>query len=271
MKKILLSVVVSSSLLMAADVAVDQEKLAADIAAAKAQKSAAEAKLAALEAKLPQNQDIMTHLKVGYMTTSGNTDTETFSAEGTVKKEWGNNNLKLSFDGQYGNADSVLTKSKYFVGLDYGYKFTKTFSFTYIIGYKNDRFSSYNYQAYTGPGAKYEAYKSESQALNLEGSILVSQDEYQITETSDTYSSYQAKVTYELQVMSNLKFNQDLAYRSSFEDSENYFAYSKSALTSKISDILSAGISYTIDYANLVAPGVEQQDNTLAAFISVDY
>ncbi len=274
MEKITLSLVLASSLMMAVDVAVDQTKLATDITAAKAEKSAAEEKLKALEAQLPQNQDIITHMQLGYIKTDGNTKTETFSLDGSFKKAWGNNSGSIIFDGQYGNADGAETKNKYFVELQYAYLFTDTLSFTYLVGYKNDKFSSYNYQAYTGPGMKWATYKSDRQKLDLEASLLYSQDVLQSViapaDDTNTYSSYQAKLAYELNIFENLKFKQGLSYRSSFEDANNYFIFSNSSLSSKISDVFSAGMSYKIDYTN-IAPGKEKQDNTLAAFISLDY
>ncbi len=280
MVKITLSLLLISSLMMAAEVAVDQTKLAADITVAKAQKSEAEAKLKALEAQLPpvpQNQDIMTHMQLGYIKTDGNTNTETFSLDGSFKKAWGKSSGSIIFDSQYGNAEGVETKSKYFVELEYAYLFADTLSFTYLIGYKNDKFSSYNYQAYTGPGLRWATYKSQKQQFNLEGNILYSQDELQSknvvapNDATDTYASYQAKLTYELKVLENLTFNQDLSYRASFEEANRYFVYSKSSLTSKLSDIFSAGINYKIDYTNEVPAGIVQRDNTLTAFISLDY
>ena len=275
MKKITLSLLLTSSLMMAADVAVDQVKLAADIEVAKAEKTAVEAKLKALKAQLAQNQEIMTHMQLGYIKTDGNTNTETFSLDGLFKKAWGKNSASIIFDGQYGNADGVETKNKYFTELEYAYLFTDTLSFTYLLGYKNDKFSSYNYQAYTGPGLKWVSYKSDRQKLDLEGSILYSQDELQVAvapnDATITYGAYQAKLAYELQILKNLKFNQGLSYRSSFEKVDNYFIFSKSELSSKISDIFSAGISYKIDYANIVASGTKRRDNTLGAFISLDY
>jgi len=275
MKKIVLSMTLATSLMMAAEV--DQTKLAADIAAAKAEKSTAEAKLKALEAQLPQNQEIITHVRLGYIKTDGNANTETFALDGSFKKAWGKNSGLIIFDSQYGEAESVENKNKYFVEMQYAYAFTNKLSFTYVLGYKNDKFSSYDYQAYTGPGAKYYAYSSDIQKLNFEGSILYSQDRLQDKnvvapdDATTTYGSYQAKLAYELQILSNLKFNQDLSYRGSFEDSANYFIFSTSALSSKISDIFSAGVSYKIDYTNTVAAGIKQRDNTLSAFLSLDY
>ena len=273
MKKIALSLMAFSTLALAS-ATVDQQ-LTADIAVAKEEKVAAEAKLKALQAKLPQNQDIMSHIKFGYIQTDGNTDTQSFSLDGTIEKAWGDNSAKFVFDAQYGKADEVLNKKKYFTELQYGYLFTSTLSFTYVVGYKYDFFSSYDYQAYTGPGLKWATYKSDRQKLDLEGAVLYSQDKFaNVTPPEDelnTYSSYLAKLAYKLQILENLKFNQDLSYRSAFEDSDNYFIFSESKLSSKISDIFSAGVSYKIDYTNQVAAGIEQRDNTLSAFLSLDY
>jgi len=284
MKKITLSLVLTSSLMLATEV--DQKKLLADIATAKAKKSAIEAKIKALEAQLPQNEEIVTHVRLGYIKTDGNTNTETFALDGSFKKAWGKNSGSVIFDVQYGNADVIdasgavrneETKNRYFTELQYAYLFSKTLSFTYTLGYKNDKFSSFNYQAYTGPGLKWAAYRSSLQKLDLQGSILYSQDELQSQNilpsenATKRYSSFQTKLAYEFQILSNLKFNQDLSYRGSFEDANNYFIFSTSALSSKISEIFSAGISYKVDYTNKVAIGIQQRDNTLAAFLSLDY
>ncbi len=271
MHKITLSLLLASSLVMAAEVAKDQVKLAADIEIAKAEKSAAEKKLKALQAQLPQDQTIKTHVQLGYIKTNGNTKTETFSLDGSFKKAWGKNSGSIIFDGQYGNADGSITKNKYSTEMQYAYLFTNTLSFTYLVGYKNDEFSAYNYQSYTGPGIKWATYKSDKQKLDLEASVLYSQDLFKSTNNTNRYSAYSAELSYELKVLENLKFNQGLSYRSSFENSNNYFVFSKSELSSKISNIFSAGISYKIDYANVVTTGIKRQDNTLEAFISLDY
>lgn len=271
-KTVLLSSFFATSLLFGYEV---DTQLAAEIAAAKAEKAAAEDKLKALEAKLPQNQDIMTYAKFGYIKTDGNTNTEVASIDGIIKKAWGKNSVKFIFDAQYGKADSIVNKKKYLTELQYAYLFTETLSFTYMIGYKKDYFSSYDYQVYTGPGAKWKAYSSDRQKLNLEGSILFSQDKLRnVTPPEDdknTYSSYLVKLAYQLKIIENLTFNQDISYRSAIEDSNNYFILSESKLSSKISDIFAVGISYKIDYTNKVSPGIKQRDNTLSAFLSVDY
>jgi len=245
MKKIVLTSLIASSLLLAADA--------------------------------KQNQDIMTHAKVGYTQTDGNTNTKDFTLEGKLTKEWDVNSLALTLDAQYGKLESDTTKEKYFAELEYGYKFTSSLTFSVVLGYKDDKFSSYNYQSYVGPGLKYNAIKSDLQTLDVEASLLYSKDELQAAYVAatpdfvDSYGSYKAKLTYELQVLENLKFNQEASYRASFDDSENYFVFSKSELSTKLSDVFSAGVSYKVDYTNLVVAGIEKTDTTLTAFLSLDY
>lgn len=280
LKKILLSSILASGLLLATEPT--DPKLVADITAAKAQKAAADAKLKALEAKLPQNQDIMTNLKLGYMKTDGNSKTETFTLDGKAKKEFGTQYLSLVLNAQYANADvtvnnnvttNQLTTNKYFAELGYGYGVTDALSITAVLGYKNDKFSSYDYQTYFGPGAKYKTYKSARQELNLAASLLYSHDKEQVAtpDFTEDYASYKANLTYELQILDNLKFNQEASYRASFDDSDNYFVFSNSELSNKISDIFSAGVGYKADYTNLVASDLEKLDTTFTAFLSVDY
>ena len=68
-----------------------------------------------------------------------------------------------------------------------------------------------------------------------------------------------------------LKFNQDLYYRAAFDDAQKYFVFSNSALSSKISDMFSAGVSYKVDYTNTVLADVVRHDNTFSAFLSADF
>jgi len=275
MKKIVLSTLLLSTLALtaSAEVAKDQVKLKADIEAAKAEKSKAEASLKALQAQLPPNEQVMTTIRLGYISTTGNTETETFSLYADAKKAWNKHNVSLVLDGQYGSTDSTETVNKVFVEGNYGYSFIASLSMTAVAGYKNDKFSSYNYQSYAGPGLKWLTYKSTIQELSLEGSILYAKDDAKAANTGleESYGAYRAKLLYSLNILDNLKFEQEASFKGSFDESDNYFIFSRSALSSKISDMFSAGVSYKVDYANLVLAGIKQQDNTLEAFLSIDY
>jgi len=266
MKKIILSAVVASSLVMAN------------------------------EPDLKKDDMLVTHTELGYIKTDGNTETQTFNLEAKVKKGWERHIFNFTFDGQYADDKGIETKNKYFVELEYDYEVTDRFAWDYLVGYKSDKFSSYDSQFYTGPGAKYKAIVSKEHNLHVEGNILYSSDEISdikkdstgniieypydsgtidpaqtIPGETDTYGAYRLKGTYDWQMLENLKFEQELSYRGSFEDSEKYFIYSKTAFSSKISDIFSAGISYKVDYVNDPGADKDKKDTTITANLIIDY
>jgi len=254
--------------------------------------------LATASLLLAQNENpLVTHTELGYIKTDGNTETETFNLDFKADKSWSAHNVALLVDAQYATNDSIETKNRVTAELNYGYAFAKNFAFDYLIGYKDDKFSGFTYRFYTGPGMKYKALESETQTLDFEANILYAEDKtdsinytatgdqinypnpdglladpaQRVASTTDSYTSYRLKMVYETQILENLKFLQNASYRSSFEDAKNYVVFSKTALTSKLTDILSAGLSYKIDYTNLAALGKDRTDTTFTFNLIIDY
>ena len=247
-----------------------------------------------MAADVTKESALVTHTELGYIQTDGNTETKTFNLDAKATKNWQKHVFGFVFDGQYADDSGIETKNKFLTELTYDYEFTDRFAFTYLVGYKSDKFSSFDYQAYTGPGAKYKTIVSKNHNLSLEGNILYSIDEISDVEydalgevinypnpnntpvasvvlgDSDTYGSYRLKGVYGWQMLENLKFDQEVSYRSSFEDADKYFAFSKTALSSKINSMFSAGISYKIDYVN-EAGDKDNTDTTLTLNLIMDY
>ncbi len=216
----------------------------------------------------------VSHAELGYVNTSGNTNTETFGFDGNIKKSWGNHSAHLKADASYGKDGDTTTKKKAFGEISYDYALTERLAFDYVLGYKYDAFSGFEYQAYTGPGLKYMAIKEESQTLDLIASLLYSMDsiEHVGANVSDDYASYKLEAEYMYAFNKSVKFTQDLSYRAAFEDSEKYFVFSKTALITKVSDILSAGVSYKVDYTNEANfLGKEYSDKTFLIALIFDY
>ncbi len=256
MKKIILSSMILSSLLLAEDSVIGLD--------------------------LEADNNLKANANFGYISTTGNTETTTYALDGKVKKGFSKHIFELTLDGQYASQTDLNTDvesetvNKYFAELEYNYEFTNRFAFGYILGIKQDTFSSYTYQSYTGPGAKYKAIVDEIHNLTVEGNLLYARDKFKdFIPTKDTaidsYASVRVKGLYEWQMLENLKFSQEASYRTDISDTDKYFVFSKTALTSKLSDMFSAGLSYKIDYINIIEPGKEHSDNTLTATLGVDY
>jgi len=242
-----------------------------------------------------KKNELITHTEFGYVNTQGNTETTTLSLDTKISKAFDKHIFDLMFDGQYATDGNIETKNKYLSELTYDYQFTQKFALNYMVGFRQDMFSGYEYQSYTGPGIKYKAIKTKEHDLKIEGNLLYSQDKIEDTNydatgaliaypnpnnlskastvkgKTRTYSAYRVKAVYAWQILENLKFSQELSYRSKLEDAENYFVFSKTAFVNKISNIFSAGVNYKIDYVNLAAADKEQTDRTFTANLIIDF
>ncbi len=293
MKKIVLSALIASSLLMAEEV--DQEQLKIDIATAKEEASKAQGKVEELEAQLPANEDFITHVELGFIKTEGNTVTTSFNLDFDLKKNWGRHSLTYNFDGQYAEDKHKETKNKFFSETEYNYQLTDDLYAVYMHGYKQDKFSGFNSQTYTGAGLKYYLIKTSTQTFDLEGELLYAEDDIEDVEYNsageiieypnaddeavasitsgeiDDYVAYRIKGVYSWQMLENLKFEQEATYRAEIDKAEKYFVFSQTAFSSKISDIFSAGISYKVDYTNTPPNEKERTDTTLSMNLILDY
>lgn len=254
---------------------------------------AAEAKK---EKKAPAVTAFMTHTELSYVQTQGNTNTNAFSLDFNGKQKIHNHSIKLDIDALYGDEESVENKNSLISELNYDYQFAKHFTINYLVGYKNDKFSGFDYQLYTGPGAKYIAIDNKKRKLDFQLNVLYSVDDtmdkyYDPTSGDEIkypypdgttgankvdgdareYTGYVAKLNYNCNILEGLKFVQELSYRGDFEEQENYFVFSKTAFESKISDLFSMGISYKVDYVNVPPAGNEYSDRTFMTSLIIDY
>ncbi|PHR59046.1 MAG: hypothetical protein COA44_02540 [Arcobacter sp.] len=316
LKKSLLIITLLSLSLMAvelseAEIAAKQEKLV------KAEKQAAEAKieLKAAQDKLAAAQKIIkkkeialplneggkvvhsNHTELSYVKTTGNTDTTTGSIDFMQKAQWGVNTLKLDFDYLYGEEDKVENNNKLETMLNYDLGLNKYIALNYLVGYKDDKFSGFEYQFFTGPGIKYILIQNDVHNLETQVNIVYSKDvemdkffdvagdeiKYPYADPAkdplghkedgkiNEYGAFFTKADYTWKITDNFKFIQMLSYRVDLEDSDIYFVNSKSALESKISDIFSMGVNYKITYVNAPPEGNRHTDKVFSVSLIMDF
>jgi putative salt-induced outer membrane protein len=214
---------------------------------------------------------LKTHSELSFVNASGNSDNTSFAFELKADKNYGKHEFRGEAYAYYSEETDVETKNKWLLELNYDYMISQKFSFNYLIGYKQDKFSGFDSQFYTGPGLGYKAMETPVHKLSIQGNLLYSIDDVEGSDDTDDYIGYGAGFNYEWQILETMKFKQDLKYRSSFDDHSNYFMTSKSAVETKISDIFSMGFSYAIDYAHLPAETKESTDRTVMASLIIDY
>ncbi|MCJ7764563.1 MAG: DUF481 domain-containing protein [Thiovulaceae bacterium] len=225
---------------------------------------------------------LKTHAELGYTNTAGNTESQDLA--GNLKMDYTlfSNGLRFvgnvlySANKNFDTNETAATKSRWDAELNYDYNFNKRWAFNYLAGGKGDKFSTYVYQAYTGPGAIWKAVKSDWNDLKLQANLLWSWDKYRDETLTDKnpnqYASWQVSLDYTYKISETSRFIQYLMYRSEFADTANYFAKSKTAVESKINGYLSLGVSYTVDYTNDKADNIRSySDRVLLAALIADF
>jgi putative salt-induced outer membrane protein YdiY len=224
------------------------------------------------------------HTELSYANTAGNTESQDLAGNLQLNYPFLANevrfvgNVLYSTNKNFDTNETAATKNRWDAEANYDYNFNKTIAFNYIAGGKGNKFSTYVYQAYTGPGAIWTALKNESNNLKFQGNIMWAWDEYRqpykagSEDTMHSYAAYQFSMEYVLKLTETSKFTQYFMYRSEFADTTNYFGKSKTALESKISDVFSMGMSYTVDYTNNTAADVRSKtDRVFLASIIADF
>lgn len=212
----------------------------------------------------------MTHTELSYINTSGNTNASSFALEFKGKKQYARYALRADLFANYAEDNGIESKNQWGTELNYDRELTKRLALNYLVGYKDDQFSGFDYQFYTGPGLVHKTIVSDHHNLTTQGNILYAVDAIETGEKHE-YAGFKAGLNYEWKIQDNLKFLEDASIRMDLSDLNNYFLYSKTALQSKINSSLSMGVSYKVDYTNEPVAGKTATDKTLMVSLIIDY
>ena len=214
--------------------------------------------------------DFKTHTEFSYIQTKGNTDTKSLGLDFKGQKEVDLHRFMLDAEAFYAENDGEETKNYFLIEGNYFYKLTDRTEFNYLIGYRDDKFSGYDYQFYTGPGIYHKLFEDAKQTLFVGANLLYSIDEYENGDSED-YFSGRADLDYEYRFNENVKFVEEADYRVRFDDTDTWFFNSKSSLYSKLSDALSLGLSYKINYQNNPPADKKKTDTAVLVSLVVDW
>jgi putative salt-induced outer membrane protein len=221
-------------------------------------------------AAMAEETPIITHSEFSYINTKGNTNTTSLAFEGSAKKQWETHIFRLNANIYKSTDNGKTSKNKWLSEFNYDYQICPRISINYLMGYKEDRFSGFEYQFYTGPGMGVKAIDATDHKLNLQTNLLYGEDKPENL-PGDDYVSTKLGVDYRWQIFDNLKFIQEATYRINLEETEQNFFYSKTAIENKINSTLSMGVSYKIDYVNSPPPPSVKTDRMFLVSLIIDY
>ncbi len=206
--------------------------------------------------------------ELGFVKTTGNTETETFVLKARVinnRDKW-----KHTVRGEAlrnAEGDDIVTAERYFFSGKSQYTFRNRSYVFGLVTYDDDRFSGFDYVVTGILGYGRVVMERETLKLNLEVGAGGRQSEPEIGDTNNEAVGRIAG-DFEWKISKSAIFTQEL---SSDIGEDKTISRSLSALSTKINSYLSSRIAYQIRHTSRVPPGVEKKDTELTFTLVAKY
>jgi putative salt-induced outer membrane protein len=220
-----------------------------------------------------QENKIKTRTELSFVQTSGNTNTQTFSVKLEAKKEDIKNRYFSTAKALYAKEDGRETSNQSSIDGRWERVLSERLFGLLTSGFSMDKFSGYEYRLYAGPGLGYDLIKTDQHVLQSLLSLIYSYDEFSVGDVrSNSYLTGKLTLKYEWKILENLKLKEKLDYSVSFKDTNNFFIDSATAVETKINSSLSLGVSYVVNYQNLLpSPEIKHTDTTFLTTLIIDF
>ena len=206
--------------------------------------------------------------ELGFVKTSGNTETETFVLKARVintRDKW-----KHTVRGEAlrnAEGDDIVTAERYFLSGKSQYTFRSRSYVFGLVTYDDDRFSGFDYILTGTLGYGRVVMDRENLTLNLEVGVGGRQSEPEIGET-DNEAVGRAAADFAWKISKSATFTQEL---STDAGEDKTISRSLTALSTKINSYLSSRIAYQVRHTSEVPPGIEKKDTELTFTLVAKY
>jgi putative salt-induced outer membrane protein len=199
--------------------------------------------------------------ELGYVNTSGNTNTETLVFKADTAYEIEKWKHQAHFETLKTTTDDVTTADRLLLTAQSDYKFTPRDYFFGNVSYEDDKFSGFEYQAKLNIGYGRKVLMLEKHKLDVE--IGPGYRNFKVDNASSSEDEYHARLAgkYKWLISSYSEFKQDLFAEFGEEQTE---WKSVTALKSNINKTLAMKVSYTVKYLDVVPAGNQNYDRETA-------
>lgn len=204
---------------------------------------------------------------IGYVKTTGNTDTESLKGDIKAVKEHDKWRHNIKIEGLNTSDSGVTTAERYFVSGKSDYRFSK-FNYWYVTAaYDDDHFSGYDYRLSESIGYGRRLLERASLTIDTEIGPGARQSK---TDAGEHEDEFLLRLAGNLlwKVSEHSDFSEDL---SSEIGEDNTISKSVTALSANINSNLAMKLSYMIKHTSTVPPGIDKTDTETVVTIVYKY
>lgn len=198
--------------------------------------------------------------ELGFLSTSGNTDSENLNAKLGFSKEKGVWKHTVSIESIKNTTDDVTSADSQVFNEKTNYKFgEKAYAFG-KLRYEDDEFSGFEYQASISFGVGSQFVNTEKHTLDASIGLGYRSIKDSLTQESLEDGIVSGEAVYEYRFSKTARFGEAISFESG---DENTHSESETSLKSKINGNLSSKISYLVKHNSDVPVGTEKTDKYL--------
>ncbi|MAS24669.1 MAG: hypothetical protein CMI08_04325 [Oceanospirillaceae bacterium] len=195
--------------------------------------------------------------ELGYINTSGNTDTTSLNAKFGVMHSGENWDTTFKADALTSEEDGTTSKEKYASSLQFDRNFTKHHYLLFLGEYEDDRFSGYEYQSQVSVGYGYRAINNDTMQLDLEIGPGYRYDRLDEGGETEDETILRTAANYFWEIRDGVEFTQEV---SADTGSDNTILRSETGLKSQINGSLATKLTYSIKHTKEVPEDSENTD-----------
>lgn len=211
-------------------------------------------------------------LELGYVSVSGNTETNSFNGRFAVSYEidkWRHAGFIATQTSSSEDAAGVKTEAeKYTAQAKSDYKYTDNAYAFGVIDYDNTRDSGFDYQASYAIGVGYRFIESDEHVLDGEFGFGVRESKIEATGQSNSESIARLAGSYLWNISKTAKFEQKL---STEIGEDNTISKSYSGISANIKEDLALKFSYTAKHQSDVPAGNEKLETITAVTVVYNF
>lgn len=199
-------------------------------------------------------------VSIGYLATTGNTDTRSLNGQALVGYKSGPWQDTLSLQALQSSQDGTTSAENYYLNGQSNYSLTEA---DYIFGmadYLRDTFSGYQRRTSEIVGYGHRLLNTDTQQLDFELGAGARQTRY-TNDTSDSELIERLAVNYLWKFTDKSNFSENLSVDHGVS---NTFTQSITALTTNLAGNFALSLSYTVKHNSSVLPGFKNTDTTTA-------
>ncbi|MFT6448699.1 MAG: putative salt-induced outer membrane protein YdiY [Oleispira sp.] len=210
--------------------------------------------------------------ELGFIQTSGNSDTQSLNSKFKVSREEGPFKSGLRLVALTSEESGERSKEKYLAALKFDYAIGDKDYLTSQALYEDDRFNGYQYQSTTSVGYGYHAWEDENGKLDLEAGPGYRRDALEDRNEDGDKVIEEAVARLSLDLLVNLgesaKFTE--AFTVEAGDSKTVYT-SDMGLQSTLTGSLAMKISYEVKHTTDVPEGTKNTDSLVGITLVYDF